>query len=265
MVAPGPLAADPFALRTVFSVVAGASTGVVVVLLTFFLHGQQDLHGSIRAIRSELEHDIDQLAKLARLLRDDMRRQQVDLPVEVPAGTTIEVRYVLALPGALNTSAFDRMRQSGRLTDLPPDLRRDLFDLYDVVDRINRLRQHRERLHYDNAEHVHIVIDTAELDVEPGTTVTEDDLPPETRRRLDDLRRLRRAMEGINTSILRLVAAISSPDRVEELGLEEFVEADRGRGALVAAGPAESDVPTVEEMIATLDDVERRSVWARFV
>lgn len=256
MVDLGTLLSDPFTLRTLFSIVAGALTGLVVVRLTFFLHNQRDLFKSVRAIRAELDYADDQLAKLSRLLQDDMQRQHVDLPIEVPAGTTIEIRYVLSLPGSLNTAAFDQLRQSGRLMDLAPGTRRDLFELYDAIDRIDRLRQHRETLHYNNVGHVHLVIDPSELDLEPGTTAREEDLPPEIRRELDAIRRMRRATKGINTSILRLITTISSPDRIEELGLEAFVETDPDWG---------SGTPTIEETITMLDDVERESFWARFV
>ena len=256
MVDVGLLPLDPFTLRTIFSVIAGALTGLVVVRLTFFLHNQRDLFKSIRAIRSELEYNDDQLAKLARLLKDDMRRQHVDLPIEVPAGTMIEIRYVLSLPSSLDTSAFDQLRQSGRLMALSPATRRALFDLYDTVDRINRLRQHRETLHYNNVGNVHIVIDPSELDIEPGGTANEEDFPPENRQQLEGLRRMRRAMKGINTSILRLITAISSADRIEELEIEQFVETESERVP---------DSPTIEEMISKLDDVERESFWARFV
>lgn len=247
---------DPFTLRTVFSILAGALTALVVVRLTFFLHNQRDLFKSIRAIRAELEYDVDQLGKLSRLLRDDMQRQHVDLPMEVPAGTVIEVRYVLSLPGALNTSAFDQLKQSGRLLDLPAETRRALFELYDTIDRINRLRQHRETLHYNNAGNVHIVIDPSEHDLEPGTVATEADLPPEIRQQLDDLRRMRRAMKGINTAVLRLVTTILSPGEIAELQIEEFEESGASR---------EPEPPTIEETISMLDEIESRSFWARFV
>ena len=258
---------DPITLGTVFSIIAGVITALIVVGLTFFFQGYRDLFESTRAIRSELEHNLDQLAKLSRLLQDDMQRQHVDFPIEIPADTTIEIRYVLSLPSSLNTTAFDQLRQSGRLMELSPEIRRELFDLYDTIDRINRLRSHRETLHYNNTENVHIVIDPSEMDVEPNTTINEEDLPPELRQRLEGLRRMRRAMRGINTSILRLIAAISSSDRIEELELGQFVEPDHAReprGANVNA-PAESAVPTMEEAISTLEDFEERSFWSRFV
>lgn len=267
MVDMGAFLTDPWTLRTVFSVLSGAVTALVVVRMTFFLHNQRDLFKSVRSLTSELRYNGDKLAMLSRLLRDDMRRQQVDLPVEVPAGTTIEIRYVLSLPGSLSTSAFDQLTQSGRLADLSTETRGELFDLYDVIDRINRLRQHREALHYNNVENVHIVIDTSELDVDPGTTVTEADLPPTVRQRLDDLRGMRRAMRGINTSILRLTAAISSPGAVEELELTPYLETGSTRVAEGASEerPREREVPNVEEMIARLEAVERESFWSRFV
>jgi hypothetical protein len=247
---------DPFTLRTIVSILAGALTALVVVRLTFFLHNQRDLFKSIRAIRAELEYNRDQLAKLSRLLHDDMRRQHVDLPIEVPAGTTIEIRYVLSLPGALNTSAFDQLKQSGRLLDLSAETRRALFDLYDTIDRINRLRQHRETLHYNNAGNVHLVIDPSELDLEPGTAATEDDFPGEVRQQLDDLRKMRRAMKGINKSVLRLVTNILSPEHINELEIEEFAETGLR---------LEADPPTLEDMISMLDDIESHSFWARIV
>lgn len=256
MVSSGRFLFDPFTLRTIFSIIAGAFTALVVVRLTFFLHNQRDLFKSIRAIRAELEYNTDQLTKLSRLLQEDMQRQHVDLPIEVPAGTMIEIRYVLSLPGALNTSAFDQLKQSGRLLHLPPETRRALFDLYDTIDRINRLRQHRETLHYNNAGNVHIVIDPSDLNLEPGTTASEEDLPPDIRQQLDDIRRMRRAMKGINTSVLRLVTKILSPDKIAELDIEEFDETDSDQ---------EPETPTIEETISMLDDIESQSFWARFV
>jgi len=250
----GSLLTDPFTLRTVFSVLAGALTGLVVVRLTFFLHNQRDLFRALRAVRAELLYDSDALERLARLLRDDMRRQHVDLPIEVPAGTTIEVRYVLSLPGALSTAAFDQLRQSGRLFDLPEPTRRALFDLYETVERINRLRGHREALQYNSVGNVHLVVDAAGLDLEPGETATEAELPAGVRDQLEALRRLRRATQGINASILRLAASISPPERVETLGLAEFAAADDER-----------EPPTIEEAVAMLDSIEASSFWARFV
>jgi hypothetical protein len=140
--------------------------------------------------------------------------------------------------------------------ELSPETRRALFDLYDTVDRINRLRQHRETLHYNNVENVHIVIDPSELGVEPGKAAGEEDLPPEARRQLEDLRRMRRAMKGINTSILRLITAISSADRINEMELEPFKETESDRTP---------ETPTFQEVISMLDDIEQRSFWARFV
>lgn len=256
MVDIGQVLLDPFTIRTVFSVIAGALTGLVVVRLTFFLHNQRDLFKSIRAIRSELEYNNEQLTKLSRLLKDDMQRQHVDLPIEVPAGTSIEIRYVLSLPSSLHTTAFDQLTQSGRLLELSPETRRALFDLYDAIERINRLRQHRETLHYNNIGNVHIVIDSSELDIEPGMTAAEGDLPQEVRKQLQDLRKMRRAMKGINTSILRLITTISSAERHEELAIEQFVESESDRV---------SETPSIEDTIAMLDDIERQSFWARFV
>lgn len=247
---------DPFTLRTLLSILSAVLTALVVVRLTFFLHNRRDLFKSTRAIRAELDYDVDQLTKLSQLLRDDMQRQHVDFPIEVPAGTTIEIRYVLTLPGALNTSAFDQLKQSGRLFDLSPETRRSLFDLYDTIDRVNRLRQHRETLHYNNAGNVHVVIDPSDLDLEPGESAREEDLPPDVRRQLDDLRRMRRAMRGINTSILRLVTRLLPAQTVSELGIEEFAETDPAR---------DSDSPTIEETVSLLEAVESESFWARIV
>ncbi len=149
---------------------------------------------------------------------------------------------------------------------LPPETRRSLFELYDTIDRINRLRQHRERIHFGDVGNVHIVIDPSELDVEAGESVSEDDLPAETKRRLADLRQMRRAMKGVNRSILRLISSISSPEMVDDLELESFVESDRGdpkREPRVRPGC--SDEVDLEEMHSVLRDVERDSVWSRFM
>lgn len=250
----GGLLTDPFTLRTVFSVVAGALTGLVVVRLTFLLHNQRDLFRALRAVRAELLYDSDALERLARLLRDDMRTQHVDLPIEVPAGATIEVSYVLSLPGALSTAAFDQLRQSGRLFDLPEPTRLALFDLYETVERINRLRGHREALQYNSVGNVHLLIDAAELGLEPGETVTEADLSADVLDRLEELRRLRRATRGINRSILRLAANISPPERVEALGLEQYADSAGDREPL-----------TIDEAVELLEAVEAESFWARVV
>lgn len=268
MVGIGDFLADPWTVRMIVSIVAGAVTGLVAVRLTFFLHNQRDLFKSVRAIRAELEHDIDQIEKLASLLQQDMSRQQIDLPIEVPAGTAIEIRYVLTLPSALNTSAFDQLRQSGRLLELDPDIRRPLFDLYDVIDRINRLRQHRERLHYNNVDHLHLVIDATELDVEPGAKATEDDLTADMRQQLETIRRLRRAMNGINTSILRLIASICSPTLREELGVQGYDDATERTQERENSGVRGDDgdrPPDIESVIDALEAIEEDSFWSRFV
>lgn len=257
---------DPWTIRTFVSITAGAVTGLVAVRLTFHLHNQRDLFESIRGICAELEHDRDQLPRLVKLLRDDMNRQQVDLPIEIPAGTSMEFRYVLQLPASLHTAAFDRLKQSGRLMALPDTIRRDLFSLYDAIDQLNRLHRHRESLHYDNVENVHIVIDTADLDLEPGETATESDLPPETRRQLEDWRRMRRAMAGLNTSMLRLIASISSEASVESLELGPYREgADRNRPTVEPDRGATSGTVTIDHVIRELEQFEQSSFWARFV
>lgn len=261
MVDAGAFLSDPWTIRTLVSVVAGGLTGLLAVRLTFYLHSQRDLFKAVRAIRSELKHDRDALGRLATLLRDDMRRQQVDLPVEVPPGTSIEVRYVLSLPGSLATSAFDQLRRSGRLAELPPELRRELFDLYDAIDRINRLCRHREALHYDHVGNVHVVVDPAALGLDPARTVREEDLPAEVRDQLAELRRLRRATRGINTAILRLVAAVGSPEWLARLDVAEYATPARQ----FDGDAADPQPPDLAEVVASLERVERESFWARFV
>lgn len=262
----GTFISDPWTIRMVVSITAGAITGLLVVRITFHLHNQRDLHKALRGIRAELEHNIDQLAKLTRLLEDDMRRQQIDLPIEVPAGTSMEIRYLLTLPSSLHTSAFEQLKQSGRLNDLPDDLRQQLFDLYDVIDRINRLHKYRETLHYNNIDNVHIVIDSSAFDLEPGETLTEERLPEELRGRLEGSRRMRRAMAGLNKSILRLVASISSPEHIERLDLGDYLPPDStGDGTDGASGGPEPSAPNIESVIAALESIEEDAFWARFV
>lgn len=257
---------DPWTIRMFVSITAGAISGLVVVRLTFFLHNQRDLFKSIRGICSELEHDRDQLAGLAKLLRDDMNRQQIDLPIEIPAGTSMEIRYVLQLPASLHTTAFDQLKQSGRLMALPETIRRDLFSLYDTIDQINRLHKHRESLHYDNVENVHIVIDTADLDLEPGEKATESDFPPEIRQKLEDRRGMRRAMAGLNMSILRLMVSICSKPLIESLELDSYLDRVGPNRPLVEPDRRTmSERVTIDQVISELEQFEQSSFWARFV
>jgi len=245
------------------SIFAGGVTALFAVLLTFYLRNQWREIQSLRAIQTELEQNTERIRDLAELLTGDLQRQQVDLSIEVPPGTRMEIRYVVSFPSSLSTSAFDQLKHTGMFLRLPPETRRSLFELYDTVDRINRLRQHRERIHFNDIGNVHIVIDPSELDIEPGESVSEDDLPAETRRRLEDLRRMRRAMKGVNRSILRLIASIASPEMVADLELESVVETDRGRGSDV--GSRRSDEIDLQEMHSVLSDVEQNSLWARFM
>jgi len=245
------------------SVFAGGVTALFAVLLTFYLRNQWREIQSLRAIQTELAQNTDRIRDLAELLVGDLQRQQVDVPIEVPPGTRMEIRYVVSFPSALSTTAFDQLKHTGMFLRLPAETRRSLFELYDTVDRINRLRQHRERIHFNDIGNVHIVIDPSELDVDPGDSISEDDLPAETKRRLDDLRRMRRAMKGVNRSTLRLIAAIASPEMVDDLGLESFIESDhRGRSGI---GSKRVDEVDIEEMHAVLSDIERNSLWARFM
>lgn len=187
------------------SISAGAITALVAVFLTVFLRNQWEKLQTLRAMQIELELNTDQLRDLAELLSDDLQRQQVDMPIEVPPGTNLEIRYVVSFPGGLSTTAFERLKHSGMFLRLPTEVQHSLFELYDAIDRINRLRRHRERIHFEDVGNVHIIIDPDDLDIEPATTITEDDLSPELRQRLSDLRRMRRAMNGVNRSILRLI------------------------------------------------------------
>ncbi|WP_265108103.1 hypothetical protein [Halosolutus halophilus] len=255
------------ATGTSISVLAGGVTALIAVFLTFYLRNQWQEIQSLRAMQTELDQNGERVRELADLLTDDLQRQQVDLPVEVPPGTRMEIRYVVSFPSSLSTTAFEQLKHTGMFLRLSPEIRRSLFELYDTVDRINRLRQHRERIHFDDIGNVHIVIDPTELDVDPGTSVTEDDLSEETRRRLADLRQMRRAMKGVNRSILRLIASISSPELIEELDLEPFAETDRSReprrGSRIES--PSSDGVDLEEMRSILRDVERDLVWSRFM
>ena len=254
---------DTGALLSMF---AGGVTALFAVFLTFYLRNQWQEIQSLRAMQTELEQNAERIRDLAQLLTGDLRRQQVDLPIQVPPGTKMEIRYVVSFPSSLSTTAFEQVKHTGMFLRLPPETRGSLFELYDTIDRINRLRQHRERIHFGDVGNVHIVIDSSELDVEAGESVSEDDLPAETKRRLSDLRQMRRAMKGVNRSILRLIASISSPEMVGDLELESFVESDRGdpeREPRVS--PGRSDEVDLEEMHSVLRDVERDSVWSRFM
>lgn len=64
----GAFLADPFTVRSLISILAGVVTGLLAVRLTFYLRNKRDLFDGIRAVRAELEHDLDQVTKLARLL-----------------------------------------------------------------------------------------------------------------------------------------------------------------------------------------------------
>jgi len=249
--------------EAVISILAGGVTALFAVFLTFYLRNQWQEIQSLRAIQTELEQNTERMRDLATLLTGDLQRQQVDLPIEVPPGTRLEIRYVVSFPSSLSTTAFDQVKHTGMFLRLSPDVRRSLLEVYDTIDRINRLRQHRERLHFDDIGNVHIVIDPSELDIEPDTSVSETDLPAETRQRLSDLRQLRRAMKEVNRSILRLIASIASPAMIDELDLEPFVERGRGRDSRVESPP--SDGVDLEELRSILNDVEQHSVWSRFM
>lgn len=253
----------------VISILAGAVTALFAVFLTFYLRNQWQEIQSLRAMQTELEQNTERIRELSDLLTGDLQRQQVDLPIEVPPGTKIEIRYVVSFPSSLSTTAFEQLKRSGMFLRLAPDTRRSLFELYDTIDRINRLRRHRERIHFDDIGNVHIVIDPSELDLEPGTAVSEEDLPAETQRRLTDLRRMRRAVKGINTSILRLIASISPPEMVAELELGPFVETDHDhvrdpQHESRAESPGSSET-NLKEMRSILRAVEADSPWSRFM
>lgn len=253
--------------QAVISILAGAVTALFAVFLTFYLRNQWQEIQSLRAMQTELEQNADRIRELSELLTGDLQRQQVDLPIDVPPGTKIEIRYVVSFPSSLSTTAFEQLKHTGMFLRLTPEIRRSLLELYDTIDRINRLRRHRERIHFDDVGNVHIVVDPSDLDVEPGTSVSEEDLPAETRRRLTDLRRMRRAMQGVNTSILRLIASICSPEMVDELELERFVATGHGPGSRGRQGPtstssAETDI---EEMESILRSVEQDKLWSRFM
>ena len=251
----------------IISIFAGVLTAFIAVFLTFYLRNQWQEIQSLRAMQTELEQNIERIRDLAELLSDDLQRQQIDLPVEVPPRTKIEIRYVVSFPSSLSTTAFVQLKHSGMFLRLSPEVQRSLLDLYDTIDRINRLREHRERIHFNDVGNVHIVIDPSELDVEPGTSVSEDDLPAETRQRLADLRGMRRAMTGVNNSILRLIASISSPEMVDDLGLGSFAETGHGpdpqRESRLAS--RRSGKVDLEAMRSVLIDVERNSFWSRFM
>ncbi|PCR89874.1 hypothetical protein [Natrinema ejinorense] len=257
MVEPGPS----------ISILAGGVTALFAVFLTFYLRNQWQEIQSLRAIQTELEQNNERVRELAQLLTGDLQRQQIDLPIEVPPGTKLEIRYVVSFPSSLSTTAFDQLKHSGMFLRLSPETRRSLFELYDTIDRINRLRQHRERIHFDDIGNVHVVIDPSELDVEPDASVSEDDLSAETRRRLSDLREMRRAMKGVNRSILRLIASIASPEMIDDLELEPFLGTAHGREAGHESNTESprSDEVDLEEMRSILRDVERESVWSRFM
>jgi hypothetical protein len=251
----------------VVSILAGVVTALFAVFLTFYLRNQWQEIQSLRAIQTELEQNTERIQELADLLTGDLQRQQVDLPIEVPPGTKIEIRYVVSFPSSLSTTAFEQLKHSGMFLRLSPDIRRSLFELYDTIDRINRLRQHRERIHFKDIGNVHIVIDPSELDVEQGAFVSEEDLSEETQQRLADLRRMRRAMKGVNRSILRLIAAISSPEMVENLELDSFTETDHRHDPRRESGSRSQSASKtdLDEMHSILSDVERDSVWSRFM
>ncbi|TMT87829.1 hypothetical protein E2L06_15045 [Haloterrigena sp. H1] len=251
--------------EAVISTLAGGVTALFAVFLTFYLRNQWQEIQSLRAIQTELEQNTERVRDLATLLTGDLQRQQVDLPIEVPPGTRLEIRYVVSFPSSLSTTAFDQLKHTGMFLRLSPDVRRSLLEVYDTIDRINRLRQHRERIHFDDIGNVHIVIDPTELDIEPDTSVSEADLSAETRQRLSDLRQLRRAMKEVNRSILRLIASIASPAMIDELDLEPFVDPDRERERGSRAESPPSDGVDLEELRSILNDVERHSVWSRFM
>ncbi|MFC4438250.1 MULTISPECIES: hypothetical protein [Natrialbaceae] len=253
--------------ESVVSILAGVVTALFAVFLTFYLRNQWQEIQSLRAIQTELEQNTERIRELSSLLAGDLQQQQVDLPIEVPPGTKIEIRYVVSFPSSLSTAAFGQLKHTGMFLRLSPEIRRSLFELYDTIDRINRLREHRERIHFDDIGNVHIVIDPSDLDVEPGTALSEEDLSEETRQRLAELRRMRRAMKGVNKSILRLIDSISPPEMVADLELEPFGETDyrhNPQDESNAESPS-SDKTDLEEMHSILSDVERESIWSRFM
>lgn len=147
---------------------------------------------------------------------------------------------------------------------LPTGVQRQLFELYDTIDRsIDLLRRHRERIHFEDVGNVHIVIDPDDLDEEPATTISEDDLPPELGQRLSDLRRMRRAMKGVNRSILRLIVSISSEKMIEEFESQSFSERKQVPGASTDSDhPSEMDI---EKIHNTLRDIENQSFWTKLL
>ena len=249
--------------EAVISILAGGVTALFAVFLTFYLRNQWQEIQSLRAVQTELEQNSERVRDLTTLLTGDLQRQQVDLPIEVPPGTRLEIRYVISFPSSLSTTAFDQLKHTGMFLRLSPDVRRSLLEVYDTINRINRLRQHRERIHFDDIGNVHIVIDPSELGIDLDTAVSEADLPAETRQRLSDLRQMRRAMKEVNRSILRLIISIASPTMVDDLDLKSFVEPDRGRNS--RAESSRFDDVDLEELRSVLHDVERNSIWSRFM
>ena len=251
----------------VLSVLAGVITALFSVWFSFFVRNQRDLFKSLRAVQTEIETNTDFMGNLSELLQNDLQRQQVDLPIEVYSGTTLEIRYVISFPSSLSTAAYEQLKQSGMFLQLSPDIRRSLFDLYDTIDRINRLRRHREHLHFNHVENVHIIIDPSDLDLAPGEKAQEEDLPAETRQRLEDLRRMRRGLEGINTAALRLIASICPPSMVESRELERFLDSEPRHTVRSAStrDRSASETTNVEAVLSTLRTFERQSLWSRFV
>jgi len=116
--------------EAVISIFAGGVTALFAVFLTFYLRNQWQEIQSLRAIQTELEQNTERVRELADLLTGDLQRQQVDLPIEVPPGTRMEIRYVVSFPSSLSTTAFDQLKHTGMFLRLSPDVRRSLFELY---------------------------------------------------------------------------------------------------------------------------------------
>ncbi|MFD1563187.1 hypothetical protein ACFR99_06475 [Haloarchaeobius amylolyticus] len=74
-------------------------------------------------------------------------------------------------------------------------------------------------------------------------------------------------MKEVNRSILRLIASIASPAMIDDLELEPFVESDRGRDTYRESRTESppSDGVDFEELRSVLRDVERNSLWSRFM
>ncbi len=74
-------------------------------------------------------------------------------------------------------------------------------------------------------------------------------------------------MKEVNRSILRLIAAISSPEMVDDLELEPFVDADRRNDFQQERRiePQNANEVDLEEMHSILRGVERKSIWSRFM